>query len=185
MTMHHSHCRRQSLVCWITITLIFLQVVGIQGLVPLSRTSRYCAQQRHVLGPATNHRFSRFVSNSAKGQRDDSAKVQVANYNDDAFGLVFLCGAFVAQDIVFSATFLLGSGVAALLTKQGQISFSNQIPPVVAVCSLVLASICSTFLQDISWIPLKSESALQVESIICFLSVLYGFVLSPWIAKQR
>lgn len=139
--------------------------------------------------------FSTILSSNkedSSSRSDDDSKgtsrYVVVDYNDDAFGLVFLCGSFVAQDVVFSTTFLLFSAVVATACKQGKIQFTSQVPAVVAGLSFLVANLLSLILiQNTAatsdnipgWLLSKSESALQVEIAVCFISIQYGFIMYP------
>lgn len=122
---------------------------------------------------------------------------QTTDYNDDAFGLVFLCGATVAQDAVFSSLFLVLSGVAAIATKQGKLPSNNQVPAAVAGVTLLLTiGILLLAEQGLLAPPLdaimgdwsnssKSPSATWIEVALCMASMVYGFVLAPPPADQE
>jgi hypothetical protein len=129
--------------------------------------------------------------------RGNSGDAAIVEYNDDAFGLVFLSGSFVARDVVFSAIFLLLSALAAIAVRQKKISFSNRIPPLVAGTSLGLATLFTILLSSSSsdglvstggilsdWMGAKSLTAIQVELAVCSISILYGFVVSPLLQKE-
>lgn len=66
------------------------------------------------------------------------------NYNDDAFGLVFLTGACYVQDYDFAGTFLAASAAAAILTYSGTLSGDERLPGGVAMVTLILAPIVSS-----------------------------------------
>jgi hypothetical protein len=150
---------------------------------------------RHSRAPVLRPLFSTSLcskkTNSSSETRKKKKRYAVVEYNDDAFGLVFLCGAFVAQDGVFSTTFVLFSAAAAIACRQGKIQFTNQVPAAVAGTSLLVGSVLSQAMQATSaslpdgLVFLKSESALQVELAVCSISILYGFVLSPLLNNNK
>jgi hypothetical protein len=115
---------------------------------------------------------------------------KTTDYNDDAFGLVFLCGATVAEDAVFSSLFLVLSAVAAIATKQGKLPSNNQVPAAVAGVTLlltvgILLNPLDVVLGDWSNTSSKSPSATWIEVALCMASMVYGFVLAPPPADQE
>lgn len=125
---------------------------------------------------------------------DTNKRFVVAEYNDDAFGLVFLCGSFVAQDVVFSTTFVLSSAIAAIACRQGKVAFNNQVPAVVAGMSFLVSSLLSAIVAISTssnnvfvlpdWLMSKNESAWQIEVAVCTISILYGFIIYPFLRKN-
>ena len=103
-------------------------------------------------------------------------------YNDDAFGGVFLCGAFAAQDAVFSAVFLTLSAIAALATQQEKLPANNQVPAAVAGVTLLLTPTLTTLLggmnSNLNLPEAGNPSASTLEVGLCVASMAYGFVLS-------
>ena len=138
--------------------------------------------------------LSRFAE---KNQHQSTAEsVTVLEYNDDAFGLVFLSASFVARDVVFSTIFVLISAAAAIAVRQKTISFSNQLPAVVAGISLGLSMLLNVLLSSpanlastegllFDWLADKSASAMQVELVTCSISIVYGFVLLPLLQNKN
>ena len=138
--------------------------------------------------------LSRFAE---KNQHQSTAEsVTVLEYNDDAFGLVFLSASFVARDVVFSTIFVLISAAAAIAVRQKTISFSNQLPAVVAGISLGLSMLLNVLLSSpanlastegllFDWLADKSASAMQVELVTCSISIIYGFVLLPLLQNKN
>jgi hypothetical protein len=110
------------------------------------------------------------------------------DYNDDAFGLVFLCGATVAEDAVFSGLFLVLSAVAAIATKQGRLPASNQVPAAVAGLTLLVLPLLSAALTGLPYsstmIGSSNPSARWIELALCSASMLYGFVLASAPEKE-
>lgn len=142
-----------------------------------------CSAVRHssTLQPCTSFSLSKMNQNNPSS---------IIDYNDDAFGLVFLCGVFVAQDFVFSICFLLSSATAAIAIRQNKIIFTNHVPAAVAGMSFVVANIFSSVMVHAlpstpSWLSIKSESAIRLELAVCSISVLYGFVISPVLNKEE
>jgi len=152
----------------------------------------HCRLQSCQKGPISVQTPSKQFSSKShclsKNSNDDSA-TRFVDYNDDAFGLVFLCGSFVAQDAIFATCFLLASAMAATATKQKRILFDNRVPAVVAGVSLVVSSLVSAALQSTSmstWLSGKNPSALLIELAVCSISILYGFVLDPiWNKREK
>lgn len=62
------------------------------------------------------------------------------DYNDDAFGFVFLGGAIIARDPIFAGCFVVLSAIGAIATRNGTLSPSNKkVPAVVAASTLIVA----------------------------------------------
>jgi len=109
------------------------------------------------------------------------------NYNDDAFGLVFLGGVTFANDVIFAGIFLVLSAVAATATKQGKLPASNQVPAAVAGLTILLLPVLTTALVDVlpSSIPSPDASSPSIELALCSISMLYGFFLAPKIEDKQ
>ena len=65
------------------------------------------------------------------------------NYNDDAFGLVFLASAFEGN-VDFAGTFLVLSAIGAISTSSGILQKDDRLPGVVACITLLLSPIVSS-----------------------------------------
>lgn len=102
---------------------------------------------------------------------------QRGNYNDNAFGFVFLGGSAISQDAVFAAVFLILSAVAALLTNLQLLPSTRRVPAAVAGCTLLVAPIASALLPltlfGISAVPVDNARIIQV--FFCSVSMAYGF----------
>ena len=101
------------------------------------------------------------------------------NYNDDAFGLVFLGGAFYANDVIFAGIFLILSAAAAIATRQGKLPACNQVPAAVAGLTLLLHTpILTPEIVELlpKSIPPSNSSASMIELALCSISMIYGFV---------
>lgn len=102
------------------------------------------------------------------------------NYNDDAFGFIFLGGSAAAKDPVFGAVFLTLSIFAVLATKLEQLPSNKQVPAAVAGFTLLGTPIVSTFLPEtlfgVDLVP--ADNARLIELAFCSVSMLYGFLLS-------
>jgi hypothetical protein len=121
------------------------------------------------------------------------AKTPPYSYNDDAFGLVFLCGATVAKDVVFATVFLVLSALAAAATQQRKLPPTKQVPAAVAALTLIVAPIITTTLVGVGS-PYTSSlehyfgsleispnaNAWSIEEALCCISMFYGFVLSSF-----
>jgi hypothetical protein len=127
--------------------------------------------------PKRTHLFSRKNDINTSGRQE---------YNDDAFGLVFLCGAFVAKDAIFATTFLLLSAAAAtslrndLFAKTSSIDTKYLLPSIVAGISLVTTLLLHDTLISILPIslPVENPQATIIEVGVCTISLVYGIIRS-------
>lgn len=107
------------------------------------------------------------------GQRD---------YNDDAFGFVFLGGYLVTGDALFAVTFLLLSALAAIATRSGKLPATSIVPAAVAGCTYIVNFVIpSDKLYEIIPVIEKAETLLPLDSSwlelgICSVSILYNFI---------
>jgi hypothetical protein len=141
-----------------------------------SSSSSCCCRPRRIIpstssSSTTTRRTSLFLARDTK-----------EGYNDDAFGLVFLCGAFAAQDVVFSTVYLTLSALAALATQQDKLPANTQVPAAVAGVTLLLTPTLTTLLVVLGGglhLPeAGNPSASALEVGLCVASMAYGFVLS-------
>ena len=115
------------------------------------------------------------------------------NYNDDAFGFIFLGGSAAAQDPVFGAVFLTLSAAAAIGTKLQRLPPTNQVPAAVAGCTLLVVPLLSAVLPETllsavlpETIPVVvAPNARYIELAFCSVSMLYGFVISPTLEENE
>ena len=102
------------------------------------------------------------------------------NYNDDAFGFIFLGGSAAAQDPVFGAIFLSLSVAAVIATKLEVLPVNKQVPAAVAGVTLLVTPLISLALPEemlgVDLIP--SDNGRLIELIFCTVSMMYGFVFS-------
>jgi len=171
-------------------------VDGFSQVASIAHTTRSMSNRLVDYVPKATKSFSKKKNIEYEEKKD--SKPLIAEYNDDAFGLVFLSGCFVARDVIFAAIFLGCSAVTTIAVRQRVISFSNQVPAIVAGISLGLATSVSMILFGSSdpnllvsnggivweWVTAKSDHAIQVELAVCSISVVYGFVVSPWLTKE-
>ncbi len=75
-----------------------------------------------------------------KQQPPNNNEQQLQEYNDDAFGLVFLIGGLAFQNIDFAIFFLVLSACAAIGTSRGIWKVDDRIPGFVALFSLVFST---------------------------------------------
>ena len=150
-----------------------------------------------ALSPRSNPSATFPTSPSRFAERKQQSKGEsvVAEYNDDAFGLVFLSASFVARDVVFAAIFVLISTVSTIAVRQKMIPFSKKLPALVAGMSLGLSILLNELLSSpeslasnegilFDWLADKSATAIQVELASCSVSVIYAFVVSPLLQKD-
>jgi hypothetical protein len=91
-----------------------------------------------------------------------------SNYNDDAFGLIFLTTLFAEQDVTFAGTFGVLSGVTALLVKTNVLEFRPLIPGLVAVGSLLGMAATTP--------ALHPNDVSQQQVIVCAISMIWSVV---------
>ena len=155
----------------IIILVVAFMATSIAAFVEVRPTAiRVATTPRPIRDFQPNHRLS---STTYLG----SQKFQ--DYNDDAFGLVFLGGSFAAQDPVFAGTFLVLSAAAAVATRQKLIENPPQLPGVVAGVALVIANLLALL-----HLATRSDTALQAELAVCSISILYVFVVQPLLNKE-
>lgn len=165
----------------------------VEGFLPIARapTLSHCSDPVYNVPSSATSLLAKM-----KLKSDDELGTAIADYNDDAFGLVFLSGSFVARDVIFSAIFVVFSALATIAVRRKLIVGSNRIPALVAGASLGLATLLSMVLSSTSpeslassgssitnWLDAKSDTAIQVEAAVCSLSILYGLVVSPLMRK--
>jgi hypothetical protein len=106
-------------------------------------------------------------------------------YNDDAFGFVFLGGFLITQDPIFAGIFLLLSAVAAIATRNGKLPATNSVPAGVAGCTLIVNLIIpKDKLYELLPIIEMGEPSLPLDASlieigICTVSIIYGLILFP------
>ena len=138
---------------------------------------------RRTIVASNNHRGrgtpGLFLSGSSNDYNND--------YNDDAFGFVFLGGYVLTRDVFFSGTFLVLSAVAAIGTRAGRLPSTRAVPASVAGATLVVLSLLHPFYEPLCDLlpfverPESSVLPLDPSTIqlgLCTVSMLYGFVLS-------
>ena len=110
-----------------------------------------------------------FNEKKSPKQRAEKEK-ELGRYNDDAFGLVFLAGGFMSNDIDFAGTFLSVSAIAATSTYGGILSADARMPGVVALSTLlispIIASLRSSGGLDNMHTPVPIEIALCTVSFL-------------------
>ena len=118
----------------------------------------------------------------------------VLDYNDDCFGLVFLTGAFVAKNVIFSSCFLILSAIAASVrnTREDKNSKSVNmklnkaelylIPGVVAINAYISSSIIqSIFHENLINISPTFDTKVAWEcptiTYVTIVTCVYGFYM--------
>jgi hypothetical protein len=178
----------------VALVLVLLAITSrrADGLLPALEPGKKIA-----MSPRSNPSATFPTSPSRFAERNQQSKGEsvVAEYNDDAFGLVFLSASFVARDVVFAAIFVLISAVSTIAVRQKIIPFSNKLPPLVAGMSLGLSILLNGLLSSpeslasnegilFDWLADKSATAIQVELASCSVSIIYAFVVSPLLQKD-
>jgi hypothetical protein len=96
------------------------------------------------------------------------------SYNDDAFGLVFLIGGLLSQDVDFVATFASLSAIAAIGTNARLVDKDERAPAVVAILTLLITPVTSSLRQYGSVEQIATP--LPVEIGLCSISAMWAFV---------
>jgi len=104
---------------------------------------------------------------------NNDQKTTSKNYNDDAFGFVFLGGFILTEDPFFAGTFLLFSTLATIGTQNGILPAKNAVPAAVAGLTLVVTLLTP---KEPSQLPNINTSLIEVG--FCTVSMIYGFILS-------
>ena len=108
------------------------------------------------------------------------------DYNDDAFGFVFLGSLALTQDPVFATIFFTLSAAAAIATRSGQLPATKKVPAAVAGCTLVatmlLRQVASSGQSNLLGYEDLSESLPQngawIQAGLCVVSMVYGVVMA-------
>lgn len=101
-------------------------------------------------------------------RRQQTLLAATKDYNDDAFGLVFLGGGLATQDAAFMGTFLVLSAVAAVGARLGKAS--GPLPAAVAGMTLLVTPMIRYVLQE------EPVEYVWVQVVLCSISMVYGFV---------
>ena len=135
--------------------------------VDLPRSSVLPEQCRMIVSSGTSTSSSSMRMNYKSPDEKNS-------YNDDAFGLVFLIGAVLSQDIDFVATFASLSAIAAISTNSGLVGKDERAPAAVAILTLLISPVTSSFRRYGSLEQLASP--VPVEIGLCLISTIWAFV---------
>ena len=106
------------------------------------------------------------------------------DYNDDAFGFVFLGGYILSRDAIFAGTFLILSALAAIATRNGKLPTTKAVPAAVAGCTFLFNLIIpNEKLYELLPFIERAEPSLPLDSSwielgFCTVSMVYGFILS-------
>ena len=99
---------------------------------------------------------------------------EINSYNDDAFGLVFLTGGVLSQDVDFVASFAALSAIAAIGTNVGLVAKDERAPAAVAMITILITPVISSLRQSGSLEQLASP--MPVEIGLCSISAIWAFV---------
>lgn len=109
-------------------------------------------------------------------------KQSETEYIDDCFGLIFLASSFVAQDAIFSVSFVALSAIALVATRANQIQLPvsaerkrRVVPAVVAAATLLLTPVLEILIAPVYTQELDDKARL-IELAVCAVSVVYGFL---------
>lgn len=110
-----------------------------------------------------------------------------SDYNDDAFGFIFLGGSAAAEDPVFGTVFFTLSVIALISTKLGALPANKQVPAVVAGSTMLTVPVIATILPEtiFGMNVLPDDNARFIELVFCTVSMLYGFVFSASESEQN
>jgi hypothetical protein len=99
---------------------------------------------RDLLVPSTSPGRRRCRSKKTPLQMNYKSPDEINSYNDDAFGLVFLTGGVLSQDVDFVASFAALSAIAAMGTNVGLIEKDERAPAAVAMLTLLITPAISS-----------------------------------------
>ena len=102
------------------------------------------------------------------------------NYNDDAFGLVFLASAFEGR-IDFAGIFLVLSAIGAISTSSGILEKDDRLPGVVACITLLLSPIVSSLRLTGSFDNMSLPTTVEIGLVL--ISTVWSFV--NWKKKEE
>lgn len=152
---------RRSRSIWLLSILAVYIAPAVLGFAPPATTAHLSNKRKHDV--------------AVRLSRDNN------NYNDDAFGFIFLGGSAAAQDPIFGAVFLTLSVAAVIGTKLEQLPANKQVPASVAGLTLLVVPVISAFVPPTvfgtSMVP-GDDNARLIELAFCSVSMLYGFVFS-------
>lgn len=127
---------------------------------------------------AKRRNVATFLSN------DNNSQTNNKDYDDIAFGFIFLGGYITTQDIFFTGTFLLLSAVAAIATRNGKLPAKTTVPAAVAGLTLLVSQLLpkEQLYEVLPYIP-KAEPSLPIDTSLvqaglCTVSMFYGFLSS-------
>jgi hypothetical protein len=99
-------------------------------------------------------------------------------YNDDAFGLIFLSSFVVEHDNSFAATFGILSAFAAIFVRQRILQSTPLIPGLVALATLLV-------IQTPIFSNLRPDSISSLQAGSCILSFVWSVVKSKQLATKE
>jgi hypothetical protein len=114
----------------------------------------------------------RVTRGSSSLQSVPDEKRSEENYNDDAFGLIFLSALIAENDYPFATAFGLLSGASAIIIKQRVVPYRPLLPGVVAVAAYAIAAVLDGHL-----LP-------PLEGAVCAVSVIWGLVQEAQLQKE-
>ena len=148
----------------------------------------FASSRTKVFDNTSSTTVATFLSNDNNNSQKSNNNNNNNDYNDDAFGFVFLGGFIVTRDPFFAGTFLLLSTLAAIATRNGSLPATKAVPAAVAGCTLIVALILPKeqlyeLLQPFIEKTTESSLSFPVDSSwiqvgLCTVSMLYGFLLS-------
>ena len=172
-------------ISWLLL-LFFVRVDSFQNCQNVksifSATNPLTASSR--VGPADTFNWKPKTSTTILRSKNDYEIEKTENYNDDAFGFILLIGYVVTHDVIFAATFVLLSALAAIATQKGKLPARKSVPAAVAGLTYIVNLIIpNERLYELLPFIERPETSLPVDlSLVqlglCSVSMLYGFVLS-------
>ena len=136
------------------------------------------------------------LSASPTAQINESKPGSNFFYNDEVIshlhGYMYLVGLFFAQDVIFLGSFCVLAAIASLATTQSKLPANPRVPAIVALATLGITILLRSVLGYDGQMELLSdslryegptESALQLECLICALNIAWGF-FGTWKTKE-
>lgn len=157
------------------------------------RNQQFPSGQRYTKTNLLTVKQQTTLDSSSSSLQLASTKNNNKDYNDDAFGFVFLGSLVLTQDPWFAGSFLTLSAMAATVTRADtrkvlpfMLPATKAVPAAVAGFSLLVAIILRQIVvgqedllgADVVSSASLSENAPWIQLGLCTVSMVYGFVLA-------
>lgn len=184
-------CVVESFVCQQDGTLHYLISVRQSStrtkvMIPRNADIRAGSPRKILSPPPSLQWFNRCYLYAARGNNENnnksrSKKPPMVGYNDDAFGLIFLSGGLLSQDVDFVVTFVTLSAIAAIFASNN--NSDTRLPGLVAMTTLGLTPIVAYLHATIVNGQGMWTVPQPVEIGLCLVSLVWSFV--KWTQEQN